>query len=742
MSTVATNKRLIIVSNRLPVHMAGQDGGFSWKPSAGGLATGMKSFLEHRSASAQNPGEHVWVGWPGTEVAESEKGEVAALLSREHQARPVFLSPALADSFYLGFCNNTVWPLFHYFYVYADFQPAQWDSYVSVNRIFCDEVVRILKPGDVVWVHDYQLMLLPAMLRERIPGLQIGFFLHIPFPSFDVFRLMPRTWSRCILEGIMAADLVGFHTHDYSRNFLRCVLRILGTDHDLGVVTYRDRVVHVDTFPMGINFGRYNTVAVEQNRAGNGDGAAPPLDGKKVVLSVDRLDYTKGILNRLEAFDLFLEQHPEWRERVVLQLVVVPSREAVAQYETMKQRIDQFVGQMNGRHGTLAWTPILYRYTNLELGELVAAYAASDVALVTPLRDGMNLVAKEYAASRPDESGVLVLSEMAGAACEMCEALSVNPNNRQEIADALFAALTMDREEQRRRMRAMRQRIRKYDIVRWAEDFLTALDRAFSETRDYERIMVAGSLKSQLLTQFARAGKRLVLTDYDGTLVGFHGDPLLAKPKEWLLSVLRKLACQPGTTVVLVSGRVKATLEEWLGSLPIGLVAEHGAYIREPRGKWLVPEGVETGWKDLIRQHFQREADRLPGSFVEEKDFSLVWHYRMSDIDLGKQRAMELVDRLTQLTANANIQVLPGNRVVEVRSARINKGVAGEHFCKRLDPDLVIAIGDDWTDEDLFRSLPRESWTIKVGLARSSARFALHNHREVVEMLQQLADLD
>ena len=732
--------RLIIVSNRLPVTIKrNDDNGYAFTESAGGLTTGVLTYLRKRKESRPGASDDcLWVGWPGMPIPSDDRPAVTRALRDDHGAVPVYLSRKQGEDFYLGICNNTIWPLFHYFYVFATFDAAQWNAYEETNRVFCDEIARIVRPGDTVWVHDYHLMLLPAMLRERFPSLRIGFFLHIPFPAYETFRLFPRTWARAILEGILGADLVGFHTHDYAQYYLRCVLRMLGMDHTLGTVQLEDRVVRVETFPMGIDFDRFAQLAAGPAVAEEKENLQASLQGRRAILSVDRLDYTKGIANRLEAYEHFLETHPEWHGKVTLVAVVVPSREAVAQYDAMKQRIDQLVGNINGRFGSHSWTPILYQYKQLSVEPLVAAYAASDVALVTPLRDGMNLIAKEYVASRTDERGVLILSEMAGAASELGEALIINPNNKEEIAEAIHSALLMEPEEQRRRVRNMRHRIRVYNVVRWAEDFLSTLESTWSERRQYERIMVMGDLRRDLAAAYRAARHRLILTDYDGTLVGFYGDPLMAKPREWLLSILRRLAAQPATDVVLVSGRVKNNLEEWLGTLNVGLVAEHGAYIREPGGGWKTPVHIDASWKDQLRPIFQLAADRLPGSFVEEKDFSLVWHYRMSNPELAPQRARELIDVLTQFTANINIQVLQGARVVEVRNGRVNKGLGGEYFMDKVNPDFILAIGDDWTDEDLFRALPESAWTVKVGLARSHARFALHNHKEVVELLEEL----
>jgi trehalose 6-phosphate synthase/phosphatase len=710
------------------------------RPSSGGLATGLKACMTKLCGEeTSHLKDYLWLGWPGVVLPEDKCAEARKALADQCKAHPVCLEPEQADAFYSGFCNKTIWPLFHYFFVYTEFEPEFWEAYVEVNRVFCDEICKVMRPGDAVWVHDYHLMLLPAMIRERVPDARIGFFLHIPFPGYETFRLLPREWGSRILEGLLGADLIGFHTHDYSQYFLRCVMRKLGFEHNLGVLQYGDRRVKVDTFPMGIDVKRFRVLAESTPVAAEKHKLADHLGGRKAILSVDRLDYSKGIIHRLEAYELFLQQHPEWHDKVALVMVVVPSRESVQQYDDMKQNIDRTVGRINGRFGRVGWAPILYLYKNLSQETLVAAYCTCDVALVTPLRDGMNLVAKEYVASRTDGLGVLILSEMAGAAMELGEALIINPNGRLEVANAIHTALEMPPEEQRRRNTVMSRRLETYDIVRWGEDFLSSLEKQWSSQREYERMLVAGLLRSRLIDQYKGAKSRLILTDYDGTLVGFHGDPAMSRPKDWLLKMLEELAAQEGTRVVLVSGRVRDTLDEWLGGLCVGLSAEHGAYLRDMDGEWQVSGPADSDWKDQLRPLMLREADRLPGSFVEEKDFSLVWHYRSADPELGARRALELIDNLVQYTANINVQVLMGNKVVEVRNSNIHKGVAGNYYVQKHNPDFILAIGDDWTDEDLFNAMPPEAWTVKVGYARSCARFILRNHKEVVDLLQELS---
>jgi trehalose 6-phosphate synthase/phosphatase len=459
----------------LPVTVRQNAGELKFEKSAGGLVSGLSAYLDSLRSSPLAGSRYLWVGWPGATVDSHQEENVKSQLYGECQAYPVFISEEDMDTFYLGFCNKTIWPLFHYFTGRSIFDETYWKSYKQVNERFCDSLAEIIHPGDVVWIHDYHLMLLPKLLRRRIPDATIGFFLHIPFPSHELFRILPREWSREILEGILGADLIGFHTADYSENFLRCVLRVLGREHEMGSTVVNGRVVKADTFPMGIDFQNFYDTAKSVEVQKEKEKLSEALRGARGVVSIDRLDYTKGVINRLGAFELFLERNPHLRRKVALMMVVVPSRIGVEHYQQMKRQIDEEVGRINGKFGDMDWTPILYQYRSLPMGPLVALYSVSDVALVTPLRDGMNLVAKEYVATRTEQTGVLILSEMAGAAHELGEALLVNPYHVEEIADALTRALEMPTAEQAYRNRAMQARLRRNNVTRWADDFIRLL---------------------------------------------------------------------------------------------------------------------------------------------------------------------------------------------------------------------------------------------------------------------------
>lgn len=467
--------RLIIVSNRLPFTANLEKDGLKFGESSGGLITGLSTFLDSYKYHFPKHEDHIWLGWPGSSIPEEYKNQVQRQALSQCGACPVFLSAKEMEQFYWGFCNKTLWPLFHYFPSYAIYEEEFWQTYRRVNKKFRDALLELLQPKDVVWIQDYHLMLLPRLLREKAPQTQIGFFLHIPFPSFEIFRLLPPRWRSEILEGILGADLVGFHTSDYMQHFLQSVRLILGHEHHIGCFSLSDHRVKIETYPMGIDFQKFFETSTSPKTQQERVHLRQILSGFRTALSIDRLDYTKGILHRLEGYDLFFERYPEYQGKLVLIMVVVPSRIGVRHYELMKKQIEERVGRINGKYGSIEWTPIIYQYRHLTLYPLSALYSMSEVALVTPLRDGMNLIAKEYVASRTDKTGILVLSEMAGAAKELGEAIIINPNDRRELADALKGALEMTREEQERRNTVMQDRLRRYDVVRWATDFVSQL---------------------------------------------------------------------------------------------------------------------------------------------------------------------------------------------------------------------------------------------------------------------------
>ncbi|MBI4209839.1 MAG: bifunctional alpha,alpha-trehalose-phosphate synthase (UDP-forming)/trehalose-phosphatase [Deltaproteobacteria bacterium] len=732
--------RLLIVSNRLPVTLSRKGEEFVFEKSVGGLATGLSSALDPQHNPNISNLETLWIGWPGMDVEDPLKPALTDQMQSQFNAYPVFLPEETMENFYHGFCNSAIWPLFHYFPSYAAFKEKHWEDYQRVNQKFCEILAQKIKPGDMVWIHDYHLMLLPKLLREKFPDTPIGFFLHIPFPSFEIFRLLPKAWRSAILEGLLGADLIGFHAHDYVQYFLRCVLRILGLEHNMGKLVVEDHLVHVDIFPMGIHFSRFNEALKDPEVQRETETLKQTLQDKKIILSLDRLDYTKGILNRLQGFENFLEKNPQWHNQVTLILVLVPSRIGVEHYQLMKKQIDEYISLINGKFGNIQWTPILYQYRSLPFPALAALYHQSHIALITPLRDGMNLVAKEYLASRADKSGVLILSEMAGAAHELGEALLINPTTSKEIAEAIQMAIEMPISEQIRRNEILQRRLQQYDIVRWASEFIEKLKGMEEKQRGIRAKMLTAKDEKSLTAKFVKADRKLLFLDYDGTLIPLRDDPERAEPTSELLHALEELSKDPKTEIVLISGRNRKFLEKWFQSLPIHWVAEHGIWIKEKGGDWMLTQSARNDWKSKILPILQVFSDRLPGAFIEEKEYAIAWHFRKADPELASLRCKELLDDLILFTANIDIQVLQGNKVVEIRNAGISKGTAAMRFLSKDAYDFILAIGDDNTDEDLFQILPKSADSIRIGLTSTHAQFNLPSHKQVLSLLQRLTE--
>ena len=458
--------RLLIVSNRLPVTAAVDDGRIQLADAGGGLATGLGGW--HGQTEA------LWIGWPG-DVSQADPAERESLRRqlRDQRVEPVFLSSDEVDLYYDGFSNRVLWPLFHYQIDRVPVDPTGWEAYRRVNEIFADTVAKTYQSGDAIWVHDYQLMLLPWLLRQRLPDARIGFFLHIPFPSSEVFRVLP--WRREILRGLLGADLVGFHTREYLRHFATSLQRIDGIEMRDDRVHLEDRAVRLGVFPMSVDTPAFEALARDPQVAAEAAAIREDAGGRRILLGVDRLDYTKGIPRRLLALDRMFAKEPALRDAVRYIQIAVPSRGKVDSYQLFRREVEEAVGRINGASATLRSTPVHYMHQSVSRRQLVALYCAADVMIVTPLRDGMNLVAKEFVASRVDGDGVLVLSEFAGAADELEDAVVVNPYDVEAVRRAIKQALTMDGRLRRERMASLRRRVREHDVYGWAASFIERL---------------------------------------------------------------------------------------------------------------------------------------------------------------------------------------------------------------------------------------------------------------------------
>lgn len=722
--------RLLIVSNRLPFTVSKSIGKIEFIPSSGGLVSSIKSYFDKVKQ------KFLWIGWPGFLESEKLEDEVRNKALEENSI-PVFLSNSLADNFYNGFCNKIIWPLFHYFPSFGIYDENYWQSYKEVNQKFCDSVLKVVKNDDVIWVHDYHLMLLPNLLRNKLPNAKIGFFLHTPFPSFEIFRLFPAVWRKEILEGLLGADVIGFHTSEYNRYFLTTILRVLGYEHTLGRINHKGRLVLSQTAPIGIDFEKFYGSSKKRSVQLEKESLSKTLKDYQIILSIDRLDYSKGIRQRLEGFEYFLSKYPKFHKKVVMVLKIIPSRIEIPQYKLMAGQIEELISRINGLYSSIGWTPILYQFKSLNFARLTALYQLADIALITPLRDGMNLISKEYVASKAQRTGVLILSEMAGASKQLTDAILINPNSKEEIARAIKLALEMPKEQKIKRLKRMQQIIQKSDVFNWIETFLNSVKEIKKEQHSKRSKLLTPKIKNRLYKDFSEAKNRLLMLDYDGTLAPFEENYWESKPSQLLYSLLKKLSTVSANEVVIISGRDKDSLEKWFGKLPINLVAEHGMLLKEKLTDWKVANISSRDWKKEALSFLSSYTQQLPLSFIEEKEYSVAWHYRKADPIAAAIKSRELMEDLIYFTANKNLQILHGNKVIEIKGVVINKGLVANRWLEQKF-DFILAVGDDQTDEDLFLALPKSAYSINIGSISNKARFSLKNYKQALNLLSFL----
>ena len=692
-----SERPIIVASNRLPFTYQRVGGALERRPSSGGLVSALEPVLRKRGGT--------WIGWPGLEV---RRGERISTRARNYEIAPVLLSDAEASRYYQGFSNRTLWPLFHSLPALTKFERRDWTVYEAVNRRFAEIAAKHAGAGDLVWIHDYHLMLAPEHLRRLQGNVRSAFFLHIPFPPYDIFRLCP--WDREILRGLLACDLIGFHVEGYAQNFLDCAERRLGArvDRRAMVVEHGDRTVQIGSFPIGIEFELFEEMAT----------AAPPTANRveeRIVLGVDRLDYTKGIPERIRAFERLLELHPRHRENVVLLQLTVPSRAQVAEYRDLKREIDELVGRVNGRFSTARWSPIRYLYRSVTRERLCALYRDAHVALVTPLRDGMNLVAKEYVACQIKDPGVLVLSRMAGAAETMREGLHVNPFDLDETANAIHRALTMEEDERASRIASLRRRERRDNVDAWVKTFLQAASGSHASIQPLSDEEIHGWLRG-----FIKAYPLFLFLDYDGTLTQLRDHPSRARLSRPMRAAIEACSERTDTHVAIVSGRSLEDIRKMVGNPDLVFAGNHGLEIEGP--------GIEHfRHEDLV--HYVERAEALAeelhamesdGAWTEAKGPTLTFHYRSVPEDKRKS----LVEEVREAVTRHGYQARDAHSALEARppigwdKGRAVLHVLRERFGLAWSENVrVIYVGDDQTDEDAFRFLGGLAMTFRVGAA-------------------------
>jgi trehalose 6-phosphate synthase/phosphatase len=712
------------------------DGKLEFSSSIGGLATGL--------ASVTTTGNSMWIGWPGItdeELSEDDKKTIREHLLKEN-CYPVFLRKQLVEDYYNEYSNRILWPLFHELAV--NIKPSQriWSAYRKANQIFAEEVIRLASPSSTIWVHDYQLLLVPELLRNAWPTSKIGFFLHIPFPSPEIMKQLPHAPQ--LTFGLLGADLLGFHTKGYSNNFLAyCKESNIGTVMERKVALVK-RLVRVAEFPIGIDYLKFaqatkrRLVRIESARL------RWKYRGKKVIVAFDRLDPTKGFLERLQAYRTLLQEHPELHKKILLVMVANPSRTSVPEYMNLKESVEKLVAEINAEFGTRRWKPIEYQYTTMGYEKIAALFSRADVGFIVPIRDGMNLVTKEYVASQQHSPGVLVLSETAGSAEELKDAVMVNPHKQRSIVDGLYEALLMRPSELKRRIVTMQKHLARFTADKWAQSFLDTLQKTsvtsvIPSSMIHRTFSLSTKREKEMLRAYNEASHRLFLLDYDGVLQGFRKRPAEASPDKRVMRLLGKLSENPYNTVVIISGRDRVDLVSWFGKLPIALAAEHGALFRRRGGKhWHVTSSTDPEWKRDILTVLTYYAKKTPGSLIEQKEWAIAWHYRDAS-PFYSQRNLVIVKRLLRpLLRSYGLVAKDGKKVLEVVPADVNKARAAQEWLIH-DHDFVIAIGDDTTDEDMFTAIPPNSgYSIKVGPGRTAAKYRLPDVASVHRLLSKM----
>ncbi len=718
---------LINVSNRLPVTVEGD----RITKSSGGLVAALEGLPEEEYKTQ-------WIGWPGAAFPDQDHRQVIARqLAEEHGCLAVFLSQEEATGFYEGFSNSSIWPLLHYLPNYLRYEPAWWEHYQNVNQLFAEKVLETIQEGDLVWVHDYQLMLLPAMLRAAAPKLRIGFFLHTPFPAYEIFRCHPR--RRELVAGMLGANRIGFHAFGYLRHFCSTVQRLLGIETELTHIPSKGHNTALGVYPIGINALKFEQTLDSKEFAERREEFRLAHEGKRLVVSVERMDYTKGILHRLEAIDNFLAGS-EQIDAIRFLFVSVPSREGIEEYQHLVEEVESRVGQLNGKYATLINSPIHFIHGSIPFVDLCALYALADIALVTPLIDGMNLVAKEFIACQRENAGMLILSEFAGAAEELFSAFLVNPYDSTAVSGTLTDALALSPEEKRNRIVPMRERVMRYDARHWARSFIQDLTSGpISDARAIETDIKEAR---EQIRQAVDSGHPIALfLDYDGTLREIELEPRAATPHPGIEALLNRLSRQPKLDLTVISGRSQEDMEAFLGSYPFRLIAEHGASIRRPdENEWeRLDRNINYAWKEELLAILRLYEQATPGSAIEEKHSSIVWHYRKAEKEFGDWKANQLNEELSALTANHPIKVRHGKKMVEVTAAENNKGTAVGRVLEQDESyEVVLCAGDDLTDESMFEVNRPGMLTVKIGPGPTLARYRLPDPAAFRQFLEEM----
>ncbi|KZV45016.1 putative alpha,alpha-trehalose-phosphate synthase [Dorcoceras hygrometricum] len=781
-------ERKIIVANMLPLHAQKDNGTGNWS-----FSLDEDSILLQLKDGFTHDTEVVYVGSLKVDIEAKEQEEVAQKLLDDFNCVPTFLPQDIQKKFYHGFCKQQLWPLFHYMLPMCPdhgdrFDRQLWQAYVSANKSFADKVMEVVNPeDDFIWIHDYHLMVLPTFLRKRYNRIKLGFFLHSPFPSSEIYRTLPVRDE--ILKGLLNSDLIGFHTFDYARHFLSCCGRMLGLDYEskrghIGL-DYFGRTVYIKILPVGIHMGRLESVLNLPSTCNKVKEIREQFKDKKLILGVDDMDIFKGISLKLLAFEQLLQQHREFQGKLVLIQIVNPARSSGKDVQEAKKETYSTVKRINEVFGYPGYTPVILIDRHSSRSEKSAYYAMAECCIVNAVRDGMNLVPYKYLVCRQGSSSMdeamgmkkdsprtsmLVVSEFVGCSPSLSGAIRVNPWDIDAVAEAMNMAVTIpDAEKQLRHQKHYRY-VSTHDIAYWARSFMQDLQRACKDHYDkrcwgiglglsFRVISLSPSFRKlsvdHIVSAYKRTSRRAIFLDYDGTVV--PQSSMISSPTPDVVTVLDALCNDPNNTVFIVSGRSRASLSDWLAPCEkLGLAAEHGYFIRSSTTSDWEALTTDLDWKKIVEPIMKLYTEATDGSYMEIKESALVWHHQDADSDFGSCQAKELLVHLENVLANEPVVVRRGQHIVEVKPQGVTKGLVAEKVISMMvndgkAPNFVMCIGDDRSDEDMFESIlstvsnptlpvAPEIFACTVGQKPSKAKYYLDDTTDVVKLLRGLAN--
>lgn len=718
-----------IVSNRLPVTIVKKEGKFCLEQSNGGLATALKTVYENKNS--------VWIGWPGIITEnENEKKEIIELL-KPLRLIPVFLTYEEWDGFYNGFSNNLLWPIFHYHPSYSNFDKKNWILYKEVNKKYAEIVTTHVSDKDLVWLHDYQLMLVPQYLNHSY----ISYFHHIHFPPKEIFDIIP--WRIEILNGLLQCKHLVFQTQNDASNFTQTCNSYHKYLFEKDTLLENNLEYKISHHPISIDANHFRDLLHTPQGILHTNKLSDIYKNKKVILSVDRLDYCKGLIERLKSIDGLLEEYPQYIENLVFVMIVVPSRIHVEPYENHKLLVDQWVGKINSKFSTQNWRPIQYFYQQFTPEQLVGYYGVADICLITSLRDGLNLVSKEYIACRENNDGTLILSEMAGAAKELHYAIKVHPYDIDQIKDAILYALEISDEEASLRMKDLKERVFSYTINEWLYTIFEEIKVVYPTLKFDSQKSINIQLLQSIKLKFRHSKRRIFLLDYDGCLRHFEKVALNATPNEEIMNVLKKIIALPETEVFIVSGRKYEELDQWFAHLPLGLIAEHGNAFKPINQSWIFNYQLNIHQRESLDRILSTYTQLMEHSYLETKQGGFCFHFGNCSVEVQKRYVEEFYRKLIQVIDELKIPLTCNatSNSIEVLPVNVNKGAGIKKWITLCNDNFILSAGDEETDEDMFRVLPKSAFTFKIGQNNSIARYRINEIDKFIQFLHQLVDV-